>query len=771
MRRFAWIFVLVLAPIVALGDQPTPNLPISASATITTSGGAATIGSLLGQNQCTIDVAGTYTGTLNVQASTTWSNVQVTPYNTSVAQTGISAPGLYYVNVAGVSQLRVNGPTSSGSALVYVNCVYLPGGIAARDVVAPLGVVGRHLTIPTPFPIAGNCIGVAGYTVSYTCSTPGPTQFDHIVAGSNIVSSPNTGPTPSVAVTQAPSFTSLTIANPLLDSSGGLTPTTWPTTMPANQTLIGFGNSIMEQGNTTNCSGSTHALTTPPNAAGTCYFDRVAVALGFHSSIDLGLGGSTLQHCTPNPDCTIASGIDRYVSTIIPYAGPNSWLIIDYSANDVNVTGAGGDFANFSPSNYTANLVTIITAMIAAGTPASHIIICGGSFEDPVYYSTSNGYTFAYNAASAQAALAVPGVRFADTYSALAINGGVANLYGAAGTTRIHPTDAGSVFLASAVKAATIAQASAVAPVANFMASAAMNPTVFNAVSQQTTLSLTANKIFSLNGAAYATVPTISSGWLGSSQTATCGGLALGGTTSIGYLDFGCNHAGAWQFGGSGGDIYLNDIYGNLAAGLGVVLPASILTVRGAATPTVGSGTAVSWNLSASAGEADLYSDYNTTNATSKAVSFGAFYNGSLTEAMYCYREGLCVSPMGWQSGSSTYGTTSAIVNGPISAVSSGATGSYVAPVYTNSGTAIAATVHSVIGTCAFSASVSCTPAAFSGAAVFASATSYSCSASGGAGTFAQTGALSVGSQSTTGIIITAAVSNSQTVAYRCTGT
>jgi hypothetical protein len=98
-------------------------------------------------------------------------------------------------------------------------------------------------------------------------------------------------------------------------------------------------------------------------------------------------------------------------------------------------------------------------------------------------------------------------------------------------------------------------------------------------------------------------------------------------------------------------------------------------------------------------------------------------------------------------------------------------TQSYVAPVYTNAGAAVASTVHSVIGTCAFSASVSCTPAAFSGAAVFSSATSYSCSASGGAATFAQTGALSVGSQSTTGIVITAAVSNSQTVTYKCTGT
>ena len=94
-----------------------------------------------------------------------------------------------------------------------------------------------------------------------------------------------------------------------------------------------------------------------------------------------------------------------------------------------------------------------------------------------------------------------------------------------------------------------------------------------------------------------------------------------------------------------------------------------------------------------------------------------------------------------------------------------------VAPCYTVSGTACGSTTHTVLGTCAFSSSTSCTPTAFSANAVFASATSYACSASGGAGTFAQTGALSVGSQSTTGIVITAATSNSQTVTFICTGT
>jgi len=95
----------------------------------------------------------------------------------------------------------------------------------------------------------------------------------------------------------------------------------------------------------------------------------------------------------------------------------------------------------------------------------------------------------------------------------------------------------------------------------------------------------------------------------------------------------------------------------------------------------------------------------------------------------------------------------------------------YVPPTYTVAGAVTGSTVHTVLGTCAFVASVTCTPTTFTGAAVFTSATSYACDASGGAGTFAQTGALSVGSQATNSVVITAAVSNSQTVAFKCTGT
>lgn len=118
-----------------------------------------------------------------------------------------------------------------------------------------------------------------------------------------------------------------------------------------------------------------------------------------------------------------------------------------------------------------------------------------------------------------------------------------------------------------------------------------------------------------------------------------------------------------------------------------------------------------------------------------------------------------------------TFATTFS-VNGQIAGQnSSTATVSYVPEVYASGGAAVASTLHAVLGTCAYSASVTCTPAVFSGQAVFASATSYSCSASAGAGTFAQVGALAVATQSTTGIIITAATSNSQTVTYLCIGT
>lgn len=113
-------------------------------------------------------------------------------------------------------------------------------------------------------------------------------------------------------------------------------------------------------------------------------------------------------------------------------------------------------------------------------------------------------------------------------------------------------------------------------------------------------------------------------------------------------------------------------------------------------------------------------------------------------------------------------GTTVSTV---VKSKANGSTAGSVPPCFTAAGADCGVTVHEVIGTCAFSSSTTCTPAVFSGASVFTGATSYSCTASGGAATFAQTGSLSVGSQSTTGIVITAAVSNSQTVAYRCAGT
>jgi hypothetical protein len=186
----------------------------------------------------------------------------------------------------------------------------------------------------------------------------------------------------------------------------------------------------------------------------------------------------------------------------------------------------------------------------------------------------------------------------------------------------------------------------------------------------------------------------------------------------------------------------------------------------------VGSGGNVQSNGAVTVGGGDvLFSNATSTPATTGvfAQNDNASHPGLIINVPSNTINGFRI-----QEGGTTALQFGALGTGPLlvaPSINSVQTLGQVPPCYTVSGTACGSTTHIALGTCAFSSSTSCTPTAFSANAEFASATSYACSASGGAGTFAQTGALSVGSQSTTGIVITAATSNSQTVTFICTGT
>ncbi|MDE2102925.1 MAG: hypothetical protein KGL39_37120, partial [Patescibacteria group bacterium] len=134
MPRKLWALLcgalLAGLPVCALSQQNSggPNV-ISTSGSITSTSTAVALSPLAGQNACTVDVTGTWSGTLVAQASTSWQTVNVAPALTPAApQSSITADGLYVATVNGAYQFRVTASAwTSGSATVYLTCEYLPG--------------------------------------------------------------------------------------------------------------------------------------------------------------------------------------------------------------------------------------------------------------------------------------------------------------------------------------------------------------------------------------------------------------------------------------------------------------------------------------------------------------------------------------------------------------------------------------------------------------------------------------------------------------------
>jgi hypothetical protein len=163
----AALAVLPLAAPAQQPGQPSQPVVVSTSGTITTGGGGPTIFGLTGQSVCTIDIpaSSSFTGSLTVQGSTGWETLPVVPFGSTTTQTSIAAAGLYNVVTPALSQIRVIGPTSSGSAAVYVQCTYLPGVVSvvpAPVVIASPLPLPVSISSPLPLPIAPPLTGVSG---------------------------------------------------------------------------------------------------------------------------------------------------------------------------------------------------------------------------------------------------------------------------------------------------------------------------------------------------------------------------------------------------------------------------------------------------------------------------------------------------------------------------------------------------------------------------------------------------------------------------------
>lgn len=159
----------------------TNTSPASASGSITSTSSSSTgpaIYGLQGQT-CTIDVIGTFTGTINVQGSTSWSNVPVSPVGSTSTQTGITAAGLYYESVASLSQIRVTGPTSTGSVNVFLYCVFngssgSSGSISGNVSATQSGTWNVGISGTPTFLLGGNTYQIITTSGLTTIKNPGP---------------------------------------------------------------------------------------------------------------------------------------------------------------------------------------------------------------------------------------------------------------------------------------------------------------------------------------------------------------------------------------------------------------------------------------------------------------------------------------------------------------------------------------------------------------------------------------------------------------------
>lgn len=193
LRRLSWTLGALLGLLTQSAAAQSLPPPLSASGSISAAGPATGISSLTGQNVCTLDVGGTWSGTLQMQGSTNWETIDVTPANSTTPQANITTNGLYTAVVTGLSQMRTNASAwSSGTATIALYCVYQPG------VTAKVGQAIYALASTLPARIQIGTVSAVAADGSTTTSVSFPSTF--LSVSSVVVTPQNYSGTDNAAV-------------------------------------------------------------------------------------------------------------------------------------------------------------------------------------------------------------------------------------------------------------------------------------------------------------------------------------------------------------------------------------------------------------------------------------------------------------------------------------------------------------------------------------------------------------------------------------------
>jgi lysophospholipase L1-like esterase len=166
--------------------------------------------------------------------------------------------------------------------------------------------------------------------------------------------------------------------------------------------------------------------------------------------INKGISSTALQNSVQNAVSTVggvadSNGRDTYAARVTAYSP--IWVFILYGLNDLRLNDAG-----FTVTNYQNDLGEIVDGIVAAGTPADHIVIGSPPYMDPDHYADGSPWNagttikhVAYVAAAAAVATA-KGTLYKDIYQYM-LDNGADTLLGADG---IHPNDTGHAAIATA---------------------------------------------------------------------------------------------------------------------------------------------------------------------------------------------------------------------------------------------------------------------------------------------------------------------------------
>ena len=215
-----------------------------------------------GQSSFALTVPSGLTGTFTVTVSQSSGGTYINPpwahapgsatYVNTITNSGsltVTLGSNQYVKVADTSyssgSVTVTGVCSSAVAVIPPQPTASPFPTVCPSAGANVTVSGSYpCTIaaststpaPTPSPVAGSNVTITGsypYTIAATTPSPAPTAyptpFTQLACSGNIVCSPSAGPSPSVAETNAPTWTGTATAPQFVGNAAAATPSPAPT--------------------------------------------------------------------------------------------------------------------------------------------------------------------------------------------------------------------------------------------------------------------------------------------------------------------------------------------------------------------------------------------------------------------------------------------------------------------------------------------------------------------------------------------------------------